>query len=74
LIDFLCCYYAGLFCVAHLGIDSSYFDPQHDYDFTSIDDKQTGRKQYKGGEKYYRPCGWKRFALNVNTKNKDIKE
>ena len=38
-------------------------DPQFDYDFCGIDD--SGTKYYRGGERYYRPIGWKRFALKV---------
>ena len=45
-------------------------DPQYDYDFTKIDDK--GKKFMRGGLEYRRPCGWKRYALKVIDKYKDI--
>ena len=45
-------------------------DPQYDYDFTNIDDK--GKKFMRGGLEYRRPCGWKRHALKVSDKYKDI--
>ena len=45
-------------------------DPQYDYDFTKIDDK--GKKFMRVGLEYRRPCGWKRYALKVIDKYKDI--
>ena len=42
------------------------FDPQYDYDFTKIDDKN--KKFVRGGLDYKRPCGWKRYALKVSDK------
>ncbi len=45
-------------------------DPKYDYDFTKIDDK--GKKFMRGGLEYKRPCGWKRYALKVSDKYKDI--
>lgn len=42
------------------------FDPQYDYDFTNI--KDYGKKFMRGGLKYNRPCGWKRYALKVDDK------
>ena len=43
--------------------DNSFLDSQYDYDFTNIIDKE---KFYRGGLEYFRPCGWKRYALKVN--------
>ena len=37
-------------------------DPGYDYDFTNIKDNI---KYYRGGLEYKRPCGWKRYALQV---------
>lgn len=39
------------------------FDPGYDHDFTNVKDSET---YYRGGEKYERPCGYKRFALKVS--------
>jgi hypothetical protein len=36
------------------------------YDFTNISDN--GRTFFRGGSIYNRPCGWKRYALNVKGK------
>ena len=50
-------------------LNLSTLDRQHNYDFTKIDD---GAKEFKrGGHKYVRPCGWKRFAINVTEKYSD---
>lgn len=47
----------------------SFFDRKFDYDFTNIKD---GDRQFlRGGERYVRPCGWRRFALNVSQKYDD---
>ena len=43
--------------------DDTLFDHTFDFDFTNIDDGKT--KFYRGGKRYYRPCGWQRFALKV---------
>jgi len=43
-------------------IDSSFLAPRFDYDFTNSVDKEIYKR---GGEIYKRPCGWKRFALEV---------
>ncbi|EXX66682.1 uncharacterized protein OCT59_011746 [Rhizophagus irregularis] len=40
--------------------------PSYDYDFTQIDDK--GKTFMRGNVEYKRPCGWKRFAINVLNK------
>ena len=42
------------------------FDPQYNYDFTHVTDE--GVEFYRGGKRYYRPCGWERFALRVKGK------
>ena len=52
-------------------IDESVTDPHFDYDFTFIDDGST--KYYRGGKRYYRPCGWRRAAIKVKGKFEDDK-
>ena len=44
-------------------IDDSLLDPKFDYDFSSKEDY--GTLFYRGGKRYYRPYGWKRYALGV---------
>jgi ubiquitin len=44
-------------------------DPYYDYDFTNVNDK--GITFIRGNFEYKRPCGWKRFALNVLDKYED---
>ena len=44
-------------------IDESLLAPDLDYDFTDVDDGNT--EFYRGGERYYRPCGWQRFGIKV---------
>ncbi|CAG8695659.1 3809_t:CDS:1 [Acaulospora morrowiae] len=56
------------------GIIINYLDPdtldsRYDYDFTNINDN--GKKHFRGGIEYRRPCGWKRFALKVVGKYDD---
>ncbi len=46
-------------------------DPQYDYDFTNINDKN--KKFMRGGLEYKRPCGWKRYALKVKGKYENDK-
>lgn len=46
-------------------LDATDLDPQYDYDFTAIKDKV---KFERGGQKYERPCGYKRIALRVKGK------
>ena len=46
-------------------IDPKALDPEYDYDFTKIVDKE---KFYKGGREYFRPCGWYKYALKVKGK------
>ncbi|XP_022620246.1 uncharacterized protein LOC111235950 [Seriola dumerili] len=48
--------------------EEEFFDPGFDYDFTHLTDTQT---YWRGGEKYERPCGFKRFALKVLGKYDD---
>ena len=43
--------------------DKNLLDPQFDFDFTNKEDGET--EFYRGGRRYYRPCGWQRFALKV---------
>ncbi|KAF3912595.1 hypothetical protein AA313_de0200406 [Arthrobotrys entomopaga] len=43
-----------------------YLDPAYDWDFTTTKDGAASFS--RGGEKYVRPCGWKRYALKVNGK------
>lgn len=46
-----------------------FFDRKYDYDFTHIKD---GERQFlRGNERYIRPCGWRRVALNVSQKYDD---
>ncbi|KAI0201424.1 hypothetical protein F4808DRAFT_459915 [Astrocystis sublimbata] len=47
--------------VTHL--PNNILDPQYDFDFTSTND--SGKSFSRGGEEYTRPCGFRRFALNV---------
>ena len=50
-------------------IDVSLRDPQYDLDLTNISD---GNKVfYRGGERYFRPYGWQRYALKVQGKYED---
>ena len=46
-------------------MDDSLLDPTFDYDFSFKEDD--GTPFYRGGKRYYRPYGWKRYALNVTT-------
>jgi len=46
-------------------VDKYLLSPQWDYDFTSIDPANESPHQ-RGGREYKRPCGWKRFALDVD--------
>ena len=51
--------------------ETKYRDPQFDFDFTEIKDGDT--EFYHGGKRYYRPCGWDRFALKVRGKYENDK-
>ena len=44
-------------------IDDCLLDPTFDYDSSSKRDD--GTPLYRGGKRYYRPYGWKRYALKV---------
>jgi Ubiquitin family len=46
-----------------LFLNSDFFDPDFDFDFTHLRDR--GCSFSRGGHEYKRPCGWKRFALKV---------
>ena len=50
-------------------INTKEFDPTFDFDFTNVDDGDT--KFYRGGRRYYRPCGWKRQAIKVKGRYKN---
>ena len=52
-------------------IDDSLLDPAFDYDFTGK--KDDGTVFYRGGTRYYRPYGWKRYALKVLSRYDDDK-
>lgn len=47
-------------------LDANFLDPRYDYDFTTVLDENTSFS--RGGHKYRRPCGWRRFALKVLNK------
>eukprot|EP00111_Clytia_hemisphaerica_P007324 TCONS_00021315-protein len=51
------------------GVWLELLDSSYDYDFCDEDD--TNNEFYRGGERYYRPIGWKRYALKVNGKYED---
>lgn len=44
-------------------LSQNLFDPGYDYDFTNINDGNNHPR--RGGYIYYRPCGWRRFALKA---------
>lgn len=44
-------------------LDASLLDRGFDYDFTGM--KDDGKKYTRGGYPYYRPYGWRRYALKV---------
>ncbi|KAI5101745.1 hypothetical protein C0J45_8948 [Silurus meridionalis] len=46
----------------------SFYAPQFNYDFRNLKDES---KCARGGEPYFRPCGWFRFALKVLDKYAD---
>ena len=46
-----------------LYINDSLLDPPFDYDFSKRRDD--GTEFYRGGYRYYRPYGWKRYAIKV---------
>ena len=49
------------------GIDPEDFAPEFNFDFTDMLTADDGDHS-RGGQPYFRPCGWKRFALNVQDK------
>ena len=50
-------------------LDKSLRASKHDFDFSTITDD--GEVYKRGGQHYFRPYGWKRYALNVRGKYKD---
>ena len=52
-----------------LVMESSTLDPGFDYDFSNKTDDST--EFMRGGRRYYRPYGWKRFALKVHGRYED---
>jgi hypothetical protein len=52
-----------------LHLQSNHFAPSHDRDFTDVNDN--GKTFMRGNFEYKRPCGWKRFAINVLDKYED---
>ena len=46
--------------------DEKLLDSAFNFDFTNVDDGDA--EFYRGGKRYYRPCGWQRFALKVKGK------
>lgn len=51
-------------------LDPTSLDPTHNYDFTNINDGD--QIHMRCGRRYYRPCGFKRFALNVSNKYENL--
>lgn len=49
------------------GIDPEDFAPEFNFDFTHMSAADESGHM-RGGQPYFRPCGWKRFALNVQDK------
>ncbi|KAF3939188.1 hypothetical protein ABW19_dt0201851 [Dactylella cylindrospora] len=47
-------------------ISEGFRDSLYDWDFRKTND--AGKAFFRGGKKYMRPCGWRRFAINVNGK------
>ena len=58
-------------CCPTFYIDDSLLDPAFDYDFTVK--KDDGAVFYRGDKCYYRPYGWKRYALKVLDRYDDNK-
>lgn len=52
-----------------LVLDSNVLDPAYDYDYSNMSDD--GTEYMRGDRHYYRPYGWKRFALKVRGKYED---
>ena len=53
-------------------INPEQLDPPFNFDFTDVDDGDT--KFYRGRKRYYRPCGWKRYAIKVKGQFQDEKD
>ncbi|XP_065647846.1 uncharacterized protein LOC100200953 [Hydra vulgaris] len=51
-------------------LDPSSLDPPFNYDFTNLTDEN--KTFTRGGVKYVRPCGWKRFAIKVSDKFENL--
>ncbi|XP_002158040.1 uncharacterized protein LOC100206592 [Hydra vulgaris] len=51
-------------------LDPSSLDPRYNYDFTNVTDEN--KIFTRGGEKYVRPCGWKRFAIKVSDRYENL--
>merc|ERR1719186_1254814 len=49
---------------------AAYRDPGYDYDFTNLT-AMRGEKYERGGAPYFRPYGWKRYAIKVKGKYED---
>lgn len=56
-----------------LVLDQSFLDSRYNFDFMSIKDRENfWRGEYEGKPlRYYRPCGWYRYALKVQDKYGD---
>src|SRR3984957_16445996 len=52
-----------------LVLDKASWDHSYDYDFTNIDDR--GKCFTRASIEYRRPCGWKRYAIQVVGKYED---
>lgn len=46
-----------------LVLSKKLLDHRLDFDFSSTSDDD--KEFYRGGHRYYRPCGWRRIALRV---------
>ncbi|PKY29573.1 ubiquitin-domain-containing protein [Rhizophagus irregularis] len=56
--------------IVALHFQSNHFAPKYDRDFTDVNDN--GETFFmRGNFRYKRPCGWKRFAINVLDKYED---
>ncbi|EXX63926.1 ubiquitin-ribosomal 60S subunit protein L40B fusion protein [Rhizophagus irregularis DAOM 197198w] len=55
--------------IVALHFQSNHIAPKYDRDFTDVNDN--GETFMRGDFRYKRPCGWKRFAINVLDKYED---
>jgi hypothetical protein len=46
-------------------LDTQFLNPTFDFDFTHLEERKDEAYR-RGGKPYYRPYGWKRYALNVS--------